>query len=72
MRKGIDIYVAEELVNLQFAKINNLKVEADNKEKQLEAARLKAEHDKKVSRTIGSKIEYKKNKAFKRQNSYIP
>ena len=52
MRKGIDVFAAEDLVNLQFAKINNLKVEADNKEKQLEAHRLKAEHDKKVTRTI--------------------
>ena len=60
------------MVNVQFSKINHLKIEADNKEKELEASRLKAEHDKKVSRTIQNKLDYKKNNAFKRQNSYMP
>ena len=72
MRKGIDLSAAEDLINLQFAKISNLKVEADNKEKDLETARLKAEHEKKVSKTIRQKIEFKKQKVFKRQNSYNP
>lgn len=52
LRKGVEVYEAENLVNVQFSKINHLKIEADNKEKELEASRLKAEHDKKVSRTI--------------------
>lgn len=72
LRKAVDVYEAENLVNVQFSKINHLKIEADNKEKELEASRLKAEHDKKVSRTIQNKLEYKKNNAFKRQNSYMP
>ena len=39
MRKGVLLNEGQDLVDLQFAKINNLKIEADNKEQELEAAR---------------------------------
>jgi len=38
----------------------------------LETARKKAEHDKKVAKIANDKMEFKRHKAFRRQNSYMP
>ena len=63
---------AEELVNLNYQKISNLKEEADRKEHELELERIRTEHNRKVRRLITEKVEFQKKRAFKRQNSYIP
>ena len=38
----------------------------------MEAERIRREHDRKVRRLIREKVEFKKSKGFKRQNSYLP
>ena len=72
LRKATKITDSEELINLQYHKVASLKEEAEKKEAQLEKERIKREHNKKTKRMIRSKIEFKKAKGFKRQNSYIP
>lgn len=63
---------AEDLVNLNYQKISNLKEEADRKEHELELERIRTEHNRKVRRIIGEKVDFNKHRAFKRQNSYVP
>ena len=43
-----------------------MKRQADEKEKQLEMARILNEHNKKTHKLISEKVEFKKTKAFKR------
>ena len=62
----------EDVVNFQYSKIASLKEKADRREEELEVARKKAEHDKKVARIINEKVDFKKQRVFKRQNSYVP
>lgn len=38
----------------------------------MEAERVRREHNKKVKKLITEKVEFKKAKGFKRQNSYLP
>lgn len=72
MRKGIRISDAENMVNVQYQKIIYLKKQADEKEQQLELARRLNDHNKKTKKLITEKVEFKKAKAFGRQNSYTP
>ena len=72
LRKATKVADSEELVNVQYHKVASLKEEADKKEHQLELDRIKREHNRKTKRMIRSKIEFKKAKGFRRQNSYIP
>ena len=58
------------MVDSEFKKIAFLKEQADLKEAELEKARIRAEHNKKVKKLIGDKVDFKKGKVFKRQNSY--
>ena len=72
LRKNIKIGDVEELVDSEFKKIAYLKEQADIKERELEKARIRAEHNKKVKKLINDKVDFKKVKVFKRQNSYEP
>ena len=49
-----------------------MKEQADLKEQDLELARVKLEHNKKVKRLVREKVDFKKHKGFRRQNSYVP
>ena len=62
----------EDVVNFQYSKVSSLKEKADKREEELEVARKKAEHDKKIHRIVTEKVEFKRNRVFKRQNSYTP
>ena len=72
LRKGIRMKDAESMINVQYQKIVYLKKQADEKEQQLELARRLNEHNKKTKKLITEKMEFKKSKAFGRQNSYMP
>ena len=72
LRKIIRLDESQEMVNVQFQKIASLKEMADEKEHQLERERIRAEHNKKVHAIITTRIDFKKDKGFKRQNSYLP
>ena len=72
LRKATKITDSEELVNIQYQKVASLKEQADQKEHELELERIKNEHNKKVKRLVRNKIDFKKNKGFRRQNSYLP
>ena len=72
MRKTVQIFDSEELVNTQHHKIASLKEEAEKKEHDLELELIKNDHNKKVKKLINDKVEFKKQKGFKRQNSYLP
>ena len=72
LRKCVRLADTEDLVNLQYQKIVNLKEAADHKEHQLELKRVRDEHNRKVRRLVREKIDFKKSKGFKRQNSYLP
>ena len=50
----------------------SLKDAADKKEHDLELERIKNEHNKKVKKLVREKVEFRKSKGFRRQNSYIP
>ena len=69
LRKATKITDSEELVNIQYQKVASLKEQADQKEHELELERIKNEHNKKVKRLVRNKIDFKKNKGFRRQNS---
>ena len=71
-RKGVRVADLEELVNGEYLKIVSLKERADKKEHELELARILKEHNGKVRDMVINKIDFKKAKGFKRQNSYIP
>ena len=66
LRKTVELDTMENVVNKAYNKISSLKEKADKREEELEAARKKAEHDKKISKITNDKLEFKKNKAFKR------
>ena len=72
LRKATKISESEQLVNIQYQKVASLKEQADQKEHELELERIKNEHNKKVKRMVRNKIEFKKAKGFRRQNSYLP
>ena len=72
LRKVVDLDTMEEVVNMQYAKISSLREKADKREEELEYARKKAEHDKKIAKIVLDKVEFKKHKAFQRKNSYVP
>lgn len=72
LRKVTPIEVTTELVNDEYSKVASLKDMADQKEKDLEKERILREHDRKVKKLIREKVEFKKVKGFKRQNSYLP
>lgn len=66
LRKTVQVIDAEDLVNLNYQKISNLKEEADRKEHELELERIRTEHNRKVRRIIGEKVDFNKHRAFKR------
>ena len=66
MRKAVELDCIEDIVNQEFNKISSLKEKADRREEELEVARKKAEHDKKIHKVITEKVEFKKSRAFKR------
>ena len=72
LRKAVRVTDAMDLVNQQFTMITSLKEAADNKEHQLEMDRIKNEHNKKIAKLSNDPFDFKKAKAFKRQNSYMP
>jgi len=47
-------------------KIGGLKKSADEQERELEAERKQAEHERKVHLLATTRVEFKKDKAFKR------
>lgn len=72
LRKATRVSDSEQLVNIQYQKVSSLKEQADLKEQDLELARVKLEHNKKVKRLVREKVDFKKHKGFRRQNSYVP
>ena len=66
LRKTVQILDAEDLVNINYQKIADLKEEADRKEHELELERIRTEHNRKVKKIINEKVEFPKAKAFKR------
>ena len=48
LRKATRVTDSEEMVNIQYQKVASLKEEADLKEHELEVARVKQEHNKKL------------------------
>ena len=71
LRKAVQVLDAEDLVNVQYAKISSLKDDSYKKEKELELDRRAKVHHKKVQILINEKVQFKKSKGFKRQNSYV-
>mmetsp|Transcript_13179 Transcript_13179/g.17911 ORF Transcript_13179/g.17911 Transcript_13179/m.17911 type:complete len:203 (+) Transcript_13179:1587-2195(+) len=72
LRKTVQVTDAEDLVNINFNKIATLKEESDKKEHELELERIRTEHNRKVRKLVGEKVEFARSRAFKRQNSYLP
>jgi len=66
MRKVIKMDMMTDVVNHQYEKIGGLKKSADEQEKELESERKAAEHARKVNILITKRVEFKKEKAFKR------
>ncbi len=66
IRKAVQLFNAEDLVNAQFAKVNSLKEDADAKEHELEVSRRAQVHAKKVHTIINEKVQFKRHKGFKR------
>ena len=72
LRKTVELFDSEDLINVEYNKVATLKELADQKEHQLELERIRNVHNKKVKQIIRDKVEFKKQKGFKRQNSYLP
>jgi len=66
LRKATRVKDSEELLNVQYQKVSSLKEQADQKEHNLELERIKNEHNKKVKKMVREKVEFKKQKVFRR------
>ena len=71
LRKGIELKDMEGLVNREYNKITELKQKAEQRERELEAARRLAEHNRKIKKIVQDRVDFPKAKAFKRQNSFV-
>ena len=60
LRKSVQLFDSEELVNLQYSKISSLKEEAARKEHELELERISKEHEVKVKRLAREKVDFRK------------
>lgn len=72
LRKSVQIFDSEDLVNVQYDRISSLKEEAARKEHELELERIRKEHEAKVKRLANERVDFRKQKGFKRSNSYKP
>lgn len=72
LRKTVKMDEVQNVVTHQYKKIGGLKSKNEEKQAELEAAKKKNEHIKKINIMCNQRIEFKKDKALKRQNSHTP
>jgi hypothetical protein len=72
LRKTVNFKDLGALINQQYQKISGLLADTEGKTKTLEMERKKQEHLKRVHVIVSDKLDFKREKAFKRQNSYTP
>jgi hypothetical protein len=72
LRKNVRLDATELHINGVEADARNLKQAADEKEQELEKKRLAFLLEKRCSKIIANKLDFKKTKTFKRSNSNLP